>query len=530
MEKKFNITGTCIPNRHYMVDTSNKIEKVMKLVNAEEYFIINRPRQYGKTTTLFLLNNRLEKSEDYLPISISFEGLGDYIFENEGRFSKGFLRLLQHMLEFDNPDLADFVGNFKDDMESLNDLSYFITKLIRKSNKKVVLLIDEVDKSSNNQLFLSFLGMLRNKYLLRNQGRDFTFHSVILAGVHDIKTLKVKLRPDEEQKYNSPWNIATDFNVDMSFSKDEIMTMLDDYTENKAVTLDKEYFAEKLYFYTSGYPFLVSKLCKIIDETIMDEDKLVWEKEYMDLAVKQLLRESNTNFDSLIKNIENDEELYDFVRRIILDSEPMSYIKSDVIINMASVYGILKEEDGLCRIDNKIYEQLLYNHMMMKVIRKDKKSIMSQYNYKSKFIMEDGNLNIRKILIKFSEFMKHEYSEKREAFLEADGRLLFLAFISPIINGTGFAFKEVQGGDEKRFDIVITYNKKMYILELKRWSGESYHQKGLVQLGEYLDQYDLDRGYLLIFDFRKISGEVGNQKDTVITLGEKEKRIVEVYC
>ncbi|MEG3041417.1 MAG: AAA family ATPase, partial [Clostridium sp.] len=59
MEKKFNITGTCIPNRHYMVDTSNKIEKVMKLINAEEYFIINRPRQYGKTTTFFLLNNKL---------------------------------------------------------------------------------------------------------------------------------------------------------------------------------------------------------------------------------------------------------------------------------------------------------------------------------------------------------------------------------------------------------------------------------------------------------------------------------------
>jgi len=126
--------------------------------------------------------------------------------------------------------------------------------------------------------------------------------------------------------------------------------------------------------------------------------------------------------------------------------------------------------------------------------------------------------------------MKHEYSEKREAFLEADGRLLFLAFISPIINGIGFVFKEVQGGDEKRFDIVITYNKKMYILELKRWSGESYHQKGLVQIGEYLEQYTLNEGYLLIFDFRKVSGEAGKQKETVFTLGDNEKRIVEVYC
>ena len=85
------------------------------------------------------------------------------------------------------------------------------------------LIIDEIDKNSDNQLFLNFLGMLRNKYLLRNEGEDFTFQSVILAGVHDVKNLKLKLRADEERRYNSPWNIAVDFNMDMSFSKEEIV-------------------------------------------------------------------------------------------------------------------------------------------------------------------------------------------------------------------------------------------------------------------------------------------------------------------
>jgi hypothetical protein len=215
---------------------------------------------------------------------------------------------------------------------------------------------------------------------------------------------------------------------------------------------------------------------------------------------------------------------------MVLENENVSYVKTDNIINIGSIYGIFKEENGICKINNKIYEQLIYNHMMMKVIRQDKNSIMSEYNYRTKFIKEDGSLDIRKVLIKFSEFMKHEYSEKREAFLESDGRLLFLAFISPIINGIGFAFKEVQGGEEKRFDIVITYNKKMYIMELKRWQGEEYHQKGLLQLGEYLEQYGLEEGYLLIFDFRKVKSELGRVEETVINFEDKEKRIVEVYC
>jgi hypothetical protein len=262
----------------------------------------------------------------------------------------------------------------------------------------------------------------------------------------------------------------------------------------------------------------------------MNKDELVWKNEYMDLAVKKILGDDNTNFDSLIKNIENNQELYDFVSRIILDSEMISFVKTDTVVNIGSIYGILKNYNGNCKINNKIYEQLIYNHMMMKVIRKNKKSDMSQYNYKANFINENGNLNVKKILIKFQEFIKHEYSEKREAFLESDGRLLFLAFISPIINGTGFAFKEVQGGEEKRFDIIITYNKKMYILELKRWNGEKYHKKGLLQLAGYLDQYGLDEGYLLIFDFRKIKTDAGKVEEAIVTLAGKDKNIVEVYC
>ncbi len=287
MKKKFNVTGTCIPDKHYIVDTSEKVKKIMSFIENEEYFVINRPRQYGKTTTLYMIERALNKNEEYLVISISFEGVGDLIFEEEQRFTKGFLNLIGRSILLENEELAEYIEGEKFKVETMDDLSYVITKFIKKVNRKVILMIDEVDKSSNNQLFLSFLGMLRNKYLLRNAGKDKTFSSVILAGVHDVKSLKLKIRPDEEHKYNSPWNIASDFDVDMSFSKEEIGTMLDDYIENKEVKLDKEYFSERLYFYTSGYPFLVSKLCKIIDEKIMIENDLKWNKEYMDDSGKK---------------------------------------------------------------------------------------------------------------------------------------------------------------------------------------------------------------------------------------------------
>lgn len=60
--------------------------------------------------------------------------------------------------------------------------------------------------------------------------------------------MKLKIRSDEEHKYNSPWNIASDFDVDMSFSKEEIVTILVDYVQDKKVLLDKEYFSKKHVF------------------------------------------------------------------------------------------------------------------------------------------------------------------------------------------------------------------------------------------------------------------------------------------
>jgi len=90
MKKEFNYTGTCIPSKHYMVDISNKISKIIDLIKRGKYFIINRPHQYGKTTTMYLVEQELLKKEEYLPIKISFEGVGDMFLILKSVFVVGF--------------------------------------------------------------------------------------------------------------------------------------------------------------------------------------------------------------------------------------------------------------------------------------------------------------------------------------------------------------------------------------------------------------------------------------------------------
>lgn len=118
------------------------------------------------------------------------------------------------------------------------------------SVRPVVLMIDEVDSAANNQVFLDFLSLLRRYYL--NREKLPAFHSVIMAGVYDIKNLKLKLRPDEESKYNSPWNIAEDFNMDLSFNPKEIAGMLMEYETDYLTGMDISAVSQWIYGYKAA--------------------------------------------------------------------------------------------------------------------------------------------------------------------------------------------------------------------------------------------------------------------------------------
>ncbi|NKF07646.1 AAA family ATPase [Clostridium gasigenes] len=497
MKKRFNTTGICVERKHYMVDISDKIMEIKELIDNEFYFTINKPRQYGKTTTLNELYNLLK--DEYLVINISFEGMGDSAFQSEIEFSNKFLKVIAKSLKFESNEDYKRLLKLSEDVNDLEEISEVITNFIEGASKDVILLIDEVDKSSNNQLFLSFIGMLRNKYLSREADRDITFKSVILVGLYDVKSLKLKLRKEEEAKFNSPWNIAIDFDVDMSFSPKEIATMLDDYSKYNNVTMDMDAISEEIYFYTGGYPYLVSRLCQIIDEKINKDNIKPWTREDVKKAVKIINEESNTLFESIVKNLENNSELYGLTKRVLIDGEQVVFNRLDPVISIGLTYGIFeKGEDGL-EISNKIFEEIIYSYMISKIRTSTKN--MSLYNTKSSFIKENGELNIEKVLKRFQQFMKEQYSAKDEKFIETHGRLLFLAFIKPIINGTGFDFKEVQISEEKRLDLVITYNNFRYIIEMKIWRGAKLHEEGLKQLCDYLDIHSLTHGYLLIFNF-----------------------------
>ncbi|MCD7735377.1 MAG: AAA family ATPase [Lachnospiraceae bacterium] len=491
--KHFNTTAICFPEKHYMVDTSGRIRQIVEeLIEQNKYFTINRARQYGKTTILSGLKAALK--DTYYVVKISFEGLGEAA-KTENGFVKTFvgevgaqLKLTfiqesvlsewnapfpenmiffehspvhQSLPEKDSLLMPDFAYTLE--CASITALSRRITELCTKSDREIILMIDEVDAVSNNELFLNFLGMLRKKYISATEGEDATFKSVILAGVYDIKNVQMKLRPEEEHRYNSPWNIAADFDVDLSFQANEIEDMLKEYRRDHALAFDTAWFAERIYDYTSGYPFLVSRVCWLLDTKVCKEPEFLtreaaWTGDGFQRALKLLLKEKNTLFDDLNKKLDENADLKDLVYRIVVCRENILFNLNDNRINLGAMFGWFRERSGMTVIANRIFETLICDKLVQ---------------------------------------------ERTSDFLENEARILFLTFLKPVINGAGNYYLEAEAFDKTRTDIVVDYQGCQYIIELKIYHGESYEQSGREQLCGYLEKYNLPVGWLLSFCFHK---------------------------
>jgi len=511
MQKYFNTEGRCKPNVHYMVKLDERLDKIKNFyVDKEKYFIINRGRQYGKTTTLMALADYLKT--EYIVLFLDFQMISSASFLDEKTFIISFIEYIEELVDNDqalkeNIDIKSFQDMIflkgKDSL-SLDKLFRSLSKICQKSKKPIILMIDEIDSASNHQVFLDFLAMLRGYYLSRD--KRAIFHSVIFAGVYDIKNLKLKLRPESEHQYNSPWNIAAEFNLEMDFSVQQIMEMLQEFKSDHHEKMDIETVAKEIYEYTSGYPYLVSAICKILDEELSFKEKYknftnIWSKEGIAEAVKILLKENISLFDSMIKQLNTYPGLKNMMEEILYQGRKISFSPAEKSINLGIMFGFLKEKNGHVAIANRIFEMYLLNLFIAEESIKSEIFFYGQSS-KNQFIV-GSKLNMELILEKFVMHFSEIYGDNDEKFIEEYGRKFFLLYLKPIINGVGNYYIEAQTRDAKRTDIIVDYLGKQYIIELKIWHGSEYNERGEKQLSEYLEYYHINKGYMLSFNFNK---------------------------
>lgn len=505
MAKLFNVNGACSPDKHYMVDLRPRLLEIRAMVDAGSYFTINKARQYGKTTTLRALANFLEN--DYQVVSLDFQRISSLSFEREQLFVSAFAEELLDCVKNFPESVAEKLTAFTDGTARINSLQALF-KVLRlwcgESQKPLVLIIDEVDTAANNQVFLDFLAQLRAAYL----NRDLTpaFQSVVLSGVYDVRNIRRKLRPAEEHMFNSPWNIAADFLVDMSFSPEDIAGMLAEYENDYHTGMDITQMAQQLFDYTSGYPYLVSRLCLFMDERLpgsgeFPDKSAAWTKEGFQEAERMLVRENNSLYQSLIEKLTSYPELSSVIYELLFAGKPIPYVATNRSIEIATMFGFVRNVGDTAVISNRIFETVLYNYFLAEEFSGSK--IYDAGARERNLFFSGGHLDVRKILEKFVETFDYLYGDQEETFLEDAGRRYFLLFLKPIINGVGNYSIEPETRNRERMDLVIYYHGEQSIIEMKIWRGNAYNERGEQQLIDYLDYFHLKKGYMLSFNFNK---------------------------
>lgn len=352
MNRCFNITGCCNPQEHYMVNLDHRLAQIKEMVDKGQYFCINHGQQYGKTTILKALQAYLK--EEYAVIRIDFQFISTSEFATESVFVKALARLLWSCYRREMP--GEIEEQVKQIKQSLNhtevDLFTVLSRWCAVSSKPIVLMVDEADHPGNSQTFLDFLAQLRGRFLARNKRP--TFRSVILSSVHDVRNL----RPPTEDRYGIPWNIASAFEIDMSFNAHDIAGMLTEYENDHHTGMDIQKLSQLIYDYTSGYPVLVSMICKYMDE------KFGWQTEGVSDAVKLILTEHNPLFETLIYTFESSQNLYDYLYQILILGKRFLYTPDNSITRLAMTYDFLKEENGSVAVANRIFEMRLYNAIL----------------------------------------------------------------------------------------------------------------------------------------------------------------------
>ena len=357
-----------------MVDITEKARAGIRLINEGAYITLNRPHQYGKTTMLLVLEQMLHTT--YYVISLSFEEAGKDNFVSERAFAGYLMRKIGKGLHM--------AGCPKELIELWQDRSCYgepwgklpfhflsekISRVCAASDRPIVLMIDEVDESLDYDVPRRFLDILRNLYLARQAGKGATFLSVILAGVTDVRNLRSIIRPDGEQRLYSPWNIAAEFSVDMSFSAGDIAGMLREYEADHRTGMDINRIASLLREYTSGYPFLVSRICKCIDEELVGSPgfetlSATWTEAGFLKAVRQILNDKSTLFFNIVNKLIHHPDLDSMVQGMLFQGKTVPYNAHNPIFHVGEMHGILCRQGENIVIANRIFESMLSKYYL----------------------------------------------------------------------------------------------------------------------------------------------------------------------
>ena len=492
--KRFNTTGPCFPDEHYMMPALDRLPGVRELVAGGGYFVVHAPRQTGKTTALKALVREINAKGDMAAIYCTLESIQRLVgsYETAMREIRHLVLKSASMVR----ELAQFareIGEVKSSIGISTAISDALQDLCVKAGKPLVVFFDEADCLVGDVL-ISFLRQLRDGYVNRDT-MPFP-KSIALVGMLDVRDYKAQIRPDGQSLGQiSPFNIIAEDMLIPNFTESDIAAL---YAQHTAETGQRfaDGVVEAVWRWTRGQPWLVNAIAndcvaKIhgnrFGETITVED--------VEAAKEEIIRRRDTHVDSLMERMREPR-----VRRIV---EPLiSGDKSDVTYNdddyrYITDLGLLRVDRGALVPANPMYAEIIGRYLS-----RGEQDAMIRSVPETPWVKDDG-LDMPGLMAAFQQFWRENSGADKDimGYRESVPHLVLMAFLQRVTNGGGHINREMALGTG-RLDLCVEFRGARYAIEVKT-SANFQGAKSYAQCAKYLDSLGLAEGWMPIFEKSK---------------------------
>ena len=491
--KRFNTTGPCFPDEHYMMPALDRLPGVRELVAGGGYFVVHAPRQTGKTTALKALVREINAKGDMFALYCTLEAL-------QNRSDPMQTNIAIRDFIADNVEMSPFYSPIQGAPELREErggvllaVRTVLQNVCRAVGKPVVVFFDEADCLVGDAL-ISFLRQLRDGYVNRDT-MPFP-KSIALVGMLDVRDYKAQIRPDGQSLGQiSPFNIIAEDMLIPNFTESDIAAL---YAQHTAETGQRfaDGVVEAVWRWTRGQPWLVNAIAndcvaKIhgnrYGETITVED--------VEAAKEAIIRRRDTHVDSLMERMREPR-----VRRIV---EPLiSGDKSDVTYNdddyrYITDLGLLRVDRGALVPANPMYAEIIGRYLS-----RGEQDAMIRSIPDTPWVKDDG-LDMPGLMAAFQQFWRENSGADKDimGYRESVPHLVLMAFLQRVTNGGGHINREMALGTG-RLDLCVEFRGARYAIEVKT-SSNFQGEKSYAQCAKYLDSLGLAEGWMPIFEKAK---------------------------
>jgi hypothetical protein len=454
----FNNSGPVNELDHFCVAPIKRLDtnKVWQLILQKKYFLICGPKQCGKTSYLLSLANVINHNKSAKCLYFNVESLRG-VKENLEESIRSILFEISSRARdtFGDEYLEDLVTGILEKRGPYQALNELLTQWSKRSDRPIVLLIDEID-TLEGAVLTSVLSQIRAGY----DKRPALFPlSIVFCATHDVI----------EKQFN-----IKDASLRISFlRREDLDSMYSAYTAKHGVEIDKAAI-DRIWKYSAGQPWIISTLSgEIFHEIVPAKGIRRVSAEQVDEAIGNIIVKKGNHLEYLVSQLRDERVKKCLIPILTSGSLPENMAEGDFAF--VRELGLIRTE-GKVELSNGLYKEMVPGALFGLV------TYMINLDAED-FLREDGSIDTVKLLRSFQAFFRN-HIDRMIMLLDyglAGYILVFEALLNKLADSTNFISYEY-GVDQGR---VVLRLKRVYperqdatfILKLaKVWSLEKYKQ------------------------------------------------------